>query len=177
MVEASLIYGAIQTIGVLIGVMIAVIEIRHMRQTRDTELETRQAQLFMQFYDQFRTRDFQREWTDITRIWEWRDYDEFVEKYGPQTNPEAYSSMMSVGNYFDGVGMLVRRKLIDMSFVEEMFSTHIIVFWRKIAPIIKEARERQLTPHAPPRPHIWEMVEYLYDEVIRYEEEMKLIGK
>ena len=170
----------LQTIGILLtGLTVSIaaiyytLTLRYTRRNQDLQLETRQAQLFMQLYSQFRTKEFQQVWTEI-RFWEWGSYDEYLEKYGPQTNPEAYSLMMSIVNFFDGVGMLVKRELIDMSFVEEMFSNHIILFWRKLEPIIKEARERQLSPLTPPRPRIWEMVEYLYDEVIKYEEELEL---
>jgi len=73
MVEALLIYGAIQTIGVLIGVMIAALEIRHMRQAKDMELETRQAQLFMQIYNTFNSKAFVSQLNDLRYRWKFTD--------------------------------------------------------------------------------------------------------
>ena len=68
MVEASLIYGAVQTVGILIGVMIAVFEIRHMRiindlslKAQEQALDTRQAQLFMEIYNHFNKQEFKNQ--------------------------------------------------------------------------------------------------------------------
>jgi len=59
MVEASLVIYA--EIGVLvIGVIIALQQLRDIKQTRKTELETRQAQLFMQKYNRFNSKAFAR---------------------------------------------------------------------------------------------------------------------
>jgi len=40
---------------------------------------------------------------------EWTDIDDFMEKYGLENNPEAYSNWMSVASFFHGIGILVKK--------------------------------------------------------------------
>jgi len=59
--------------------------------------ETRQAQLFMQVYDPFRGKEFQKAFVDVRNM-KFKDYQEFLEKYGSEVNPDLYASMLIVGN-------------------------------------------------------------------------------
>jgi len=84
-------------------------QLRDIKQTRKTELETRQAQLFMQIYDRFQSSEFQRNDYLFTR-WEWEDFEDFSIKHG---NADSYSIHSSIGSYYEGIGLLVKRGLID----------------------------------------------------------------
>jgi hypothetical protein len=69
-------------------------------------LETRQAQLFMPIYATFYSewwRKAYRSFTDAT----FKDYDEYVAKYGFQSNPDAYILHGRVETYLEGIGVLV----------------------------------------------------------------------
>ena len=52
-------------------------------------------------------------------------YDDFMEKYRTKKNPEAWYSLGSVGAFFEGVGVLVHRELIDPQLVGELMSRHV----------------------------------------------------
>jgi len=54
-----------------------------------------------------------------------------------------------------------------MSFVENLLSTHLILFWEKVAPLIESYRVRE------GRPTTWEWIEYLYRELIEYEKNLE----
>ena len=64
--------------------------------------KARQTQLFMQLYDRFDDKDFQRQWMEVIYQWEREDYDDFERKYG-SGNLEAFSSSFSVAAYFEGI--------------------------------------------------------------------------
>lgn len=149
----------VQTISIGIAAASVVVALTYYSLQLRNQNRTRQAQLFMQLYDRFHDKEFMKKFVDINDLWEWRDYDDFLKKYGPETNLEAYSSWASVGNFYEGMGVLVKRKLIDVNLVDDLMSGFILRFWDKIEPIIKEFRERENWPQA------YEWIEYLYNEI------------
>ena len=133
--------------------------LRNANKTQQQALETRQAQLFMQLYNQFRDKEFQRDISSIYNIWEWTDYNDFEDKYGRTTDSEKYSSFVSVITYFEGIGVLLNQGLIDKNLVDDMMSGVIIRFWEKIMPLVEETR------HYRKWPQYMEWFEYLYKEI------------
>lgn len=155
----------LQTIGigiaatsVVVGVMNSIMMSRRAERHRQTDVETRQAQLFMQIYNYYNDREFAKLLAELQFLWEWEDEVDFWEKYGPEKNIDAYSMWASVFNFFKGVGVLVKRKQIDISVVYDLMSSFLVPFWIKFEPMIKIHRERYNRPTA------WEGAEYLYNE-------------
>jgi len=168
MVEASLVNLA--ELGVLVvGVVIALQQLRDIKQTRETELETRQAQLFMNIYDKWSNLEINRT-RRVLEKWEWNNYDDWNEKYGAETNPEAYSQYVFIASWFEGIGVLIKRKLIDPTMVDDLMSLVSLWGWEKFGPIVREYRVRKN------RPQYFEFWEYLYNEIraIAYEQHPEL---
>ncbi len=88
--------------GVSIGVaaLYYTLTLRNTQRAQQLQLETRQAQLFMQAYSKFIDREFQKSFFEIVHQWEWDDYDDFMAKYGLKTNSEETSKWGSVLAYF-----------------------------------------------------------------------------
>ena len=156
----------IQTIGltvaaisVVIGVINSILMNRHTQRTRDREVETRQAQLFMQLYSLYDTRDFLEDYGNVAYIFEYKDLDDWMKKYHPKTNIAAYSSWIRVGRFFDGAGILVKKNLIDINLIIEQMREVILYSWEKMEPWVIESRT--LMKH----PQLWENFEYLASEV------------
>ena len=162
MLDIPSISAVVAAAGVMVGVAFAYLEVRNLAKQRETDVETRQAELFMQIYDHYYREDFLIDENEILFHWEWKDFEDFWRKYGPETNPKAFSKWDSVGTYFRGVGVLVKRKLIDPGLVDELMGTSIILHWEKSGPIMKEFRERYW-------PHAYEWFEYLYNEMKKRE--------
>jgi len=158
MVELTTIFGLTQTLAIIVGVIVALMELRHMRQTRDTELETRQAQLFMQIFTRHFEIDTRKSISLVKKI-EYEDYDDYVEKYGEENDPEVYHRINSLGTYYEGIGVLVKRNLVDPSMVDDLMSGRIIDFWEMGGRWIKEYRQRTGDYEAA------EHVEYLYNVI------------
>jgi hypothetical protein len=153
----------LQTIGILLTgftVSIAAIyytlTLRYTRRNQDLQLETRQAQLFMQIYSQWNSMEMGREYQRVIDS-EWTDIDDFLEK--DYTDIESKTGFRTVARFFEGIGVLVHRGLIDVTFVDDLMSGATIRYWEKIAPMIKEWRIRYNWPQAV------EWVEYLYNQV------------
>ena len=160
--EISLVFGGIQTAAIVGGIVLALVELRHLREQRKTELETRQTQLFMVLYDVFRNKEFQKDIATIYNIWDWKDYDDFEEKYGRTTHPNEYSSYTSVTNFLNGLGVLVKIRMIDPSLVKQLMGGMFTRYWEKIEPLTKEIRVRRNWPEFD------EAAEYLYSVMKPY---------
>ena len=135
--------------GILIGIFFGLRQLRDIVKTRNTDL-------FVDLYNQLTSKEFQKMYTDIVYNFQWSDYDDWLRNYGPDTNPEAWASLNSVGYFFDGIGVLIHKNLIDIQLVDDLMSSGVIWLWEKTEPIIRERRVRRN------RPQIWEWVEYLY---------------
>jgi hypothetical protein len=121
-------------------------------------LDTRQAQLFMQMYTTFTSYEFKSKWNDIMHTWEWKNLEDFNSKYG-SSNSEEFSKFDIVGTFFEGIGVMVRRGLIDVTLVDDLMSGHVVSSWERFEPLIIKWRETMNWPQ------LLEWWEYLYREV------------
>ena len=171
----SIVLQTVQTIALIVGIAYYLTIMRNQQRTRELTLEsqeltrksqeqaleTRQAQLFMSIYTRVYEVEFWENFIDL-RQWEWSSFEEFVEKYSPL---EMTAKFNSVSTFFEGMGVLVKRNLIDVTVVDDLLSGPIMAIWQKFEPVILEDRRRRGMPT------IWEWFEYLYDEVRKVAEE------
>jgi hypothetical protein len=165
MVEITLpiVLQILQTAGILVGIFYYIMTLRNAEKARDLTLksqehatETRQAQLFMQLYDKYSDPEFVKHQHAISK-WEWTDYEDFLERYGNAKNPDVYIHFSQQARFFEGVGVLVKRKFIDPAVVDDLMSGNVLDFWEKFGEsFIKELQERNNYPQ------FYEHVEYLY---------------
>jgi len=97
---------------------------------------------------------------------EFKDYNDYLKKYGATSEKPVYTSVNMVAAYFEEVGLLLRRKLIDISLVDDLQSSDIILTWHKMKPIVEGWRKHFN------RPQISEWFEYLYNEMRKREEQL-----
>jgi hypothetical protein len=160
MVEITyqMVLSTLQTVGILVGIAYYVMTLNYTRRNQQQQLETRQAQLFMPIHSVYQSEDHIKAVSEIQK-WEWEDYDDYMAKYGEEVNPEAYMMYRKVFGFLEGLGVLVRRRLIDPSLVDDLMSGLVIRYWEKFEPIFVE-RRRQLN-----WPQVAEQIEYLYHQV------------
>jgi hypothetical protein len=150
MVDVQTITVVITGISVIIGVILSI-------NSRKQELETRQAQLFMQVYDHWSSRDAVRAYGLIRFKHQWKDLEDWIRQFMPSVNPEGYTDFMTHSVFFEGLGMLVKRNLIDVSMVEDLYSQRIIWYWEQHKPILLEGRKITNDPTQ------YDSMEYLYN--------------
>jgi len=120
--------------------------------------KTRQTQLFMQIHSALQSPEIQKNFYEILNQ-EWETPEEYMTKYGPKTNPDAYSKRAHIALIFENVGILLSRGLVDITLVRDMMTGGIIMFYEKLEPVIKYVREEENNP-------TWnEWVEYLYKQI------------
>ena len=143
MVEITLpiVLQLVQTIALIVGIAYYLFIMRNSQRNQQIQIETRQAQLFMQIFTHQYDID-QRRSLHLLNTLEYEDYDDYISKYGPDNNPDAYFRIGSLGTYFEGVGVLVKRKLVDPTIVDDLMSGRIIDFWEKQRSFALAYRER-----------------------------------
>jgi hypothetical protein len=172
MVEITLpiILQLLQTAGILVGIFYYIMTIRTNQRNQELilraqeqALETRQAQMFMQVFQEDITKKGPHVIMDLLE-WDFENADDFDAKYGKDTNPEAYQSYIYWLYYMEGMGIMVREGYISIRLIALMDSGGVKNLWRKLQPLIYEERERHNWPR-------WSIeFEYLYDTLMDYAE-------
>ena len=78
---------------------------------------------------------------------EYTDFEDYWNKYGSDTNREAWNKWQSVARAFHGMGVLLRRGLVDIDLVEELLANIVFISWVKMGPIVLGFRERTKHQH------------------------------
>jgi hypothetical protein len=136
-----------------IGIIVAII---YYTLTLSNATKARKAQLFMGLYDKYQSTDFRRQLFTIYDT-DWETIKDTLQKHDKPVLPhlegglreeirEALVVTNSVAAYFNGVGILVSKGLIDIELVDELLSFVIINQWEILEPIIIEMRIKENTP-------------------------------
>jgi len=146
------------SLGVFVAAVYYIYNVRTSQKTARTTLETRQTQLFMQLFAQYNNKDFMQDYAKVAYDIEYENLEEWTRKYGSTADREAWASWARVGRFFDGVGILVRRGLIDVDLVMDELRELILFSWDKMKPWVYEVRMEMNSPQT------WENFEYLAEE-------------
>ncbi|HUS78798.1 MAG TPA: DUF4760 domain-containing protein [Patescibacteria group bacterium] len=113
--------------------------LRKAEKNRQTTLDTRQAQLLMQIFQELTSDKRWKEYLEALYITEWEDYDDFKRKYGRE-NPDYYSKLLSLWWSYNSVGALVSEGLLDENKVDSLMGTMVVQQWEKWESVIKSLR-------------------------------------
>ena len=133
--------------------------LRNTRRNQELQLETRQTQLFMDIFRTWASKEFQRDLEQMRMVWEFDGFDDFFDRYGVENNPEGHAIWDHAVMWHEGLGVLLRKGLIDPELVDDLMGGHISLFWRRYGPIIQEFRVRNDSPLA------WKDIDYLHDTI------------
>jgi hypothetical protein len=154
MVDISSISIVVAASSVVVGVIFAVLQLRNAMKQRRTEL-------LMNVYSRFGSAEFASALERI-RTSEYKDYQEYVKKYG-------VAELFQVGSVFEGLGFLMHRKLVDKDLAPLFSSSESLITWEKIRPMVENARkqfsQRKVGEYIPML--VWG--EYFYNEVKKRE--------
>jgi len=152
MVDITEISAMIAAAGVMIGVVYYILEMRHQSKVRQTDL-------VMRLYSTFGSKEFQDAWTRIESI-EFKNYDEYVKKCG-------LGDYVQCATFFEGIGVLLQKKLIDLNLVDALFSVPLKLMYEGMKPIIEGNREQFHDQR------VFGNFEYLYDEINKREQQLQ----
>jgi len=144
--------------GVIVGVILAILELRNITKTRQMEL-------IMSIYSRLSTREFLDTWEKM-RTTDFEDYDEYVKKHG-------LTDLNIVGWVFEGLGFLLHRRFLDIDTVRELISESTKMTWEKVKPMAEDVRkqlsQRKFGEYTP----LYQWWEYLYNELKKREQTLQ----
>jgi phosphatidylglycerophosphate synthase len=157
MVDIQTISIAIASAGVFAAAIYYILQIRHQNRMRKTDL-------LMRLHLAFSTKETVEACLKYLST-EYKDYDDFVEKYGsPIAEGQVQTVFVMMAMFFEGIGVLLKNKLLDLNLVTELFAVEM--FWLKLKPLA-EGMRKQLN-----NPEIYTMFEYLYNEMKKREQQL-----
>jgi len=149
MLDIPSISAVVAAVGVIVGVTLAYLEVRTLAKQRQTDL-------VMRLYSTFGSKEFLEARKAVMDL-EFKDYNDYVKKYGRFGRFEAVSEVCM---FFEGIGVLLHRKLIDISLIDDLFSPiSIKIIWEKMKPVVEGWRNRFNEPDT------LEWFENLYNEM------------
>ncbi len=142
MLDIPSITGIVAAIGVVVGVTLAYLEVR-------TLVKQRQTDLLMGIQSVRISKEFCEAWEKVINR-KPMGYTDYQEKHG-------FVEANQMASFYEGVGVLLHRKLVDVGLVEELFGADARRMWSLFKPIIEEARKRTNAPDT------YAAFEYLYN--------------
>jgi len=143
----SVVIASLSVIGSAVYYML---ETRHQRRIRQTESVIR-----LSPWLGMDAKDVQEAISNV-RSAEFTDYKDYIAKYAG--TPEE-RSLRLLGNYFEGIGLLVHRKLVDTDLVLDFWGDVAETVWDKYEEVIKGMRKDSGTQYS------FEYWEFLVKEV------------
>ena len=158
MVTIELLLQVLPILSLSIAIIYYAINVRNANRNQQLTIDTRQAQLLMQIYNKYTETELMKQQMDIVNM-EYDGVEEFWSKYGPNSNPVMYTSFARLGYFFDGIGVLLKRGLVDSAALYDLMGVHVLQYWNGwYGPLMPGLREKWSNPHA------YEMFEYLAEE-------------
>ena len=149
MVDIYEISAVVAAVGVLVGVVYYILDMRNQTRTRQTDL-------VMRLYSHYGSEEFQNA-VDRFRRRNVKSINDYEEKYG-------LADFIVVGTFFEGIGILLYRKLIDIDLVDDLFTAPTKGSWNEMKDSIIEFRKKYDMPTG------FEWFEYLANELEKREQ-------
>jgi len=156
MVDIQTVSIAIASASVAAGVIYYALQIRHQTRMRQTDL-------IMRLYSTWESKEFTEA---ALKVWnlEFKDFDDFVKRYGPwYSETEVYTAFRMICNFFNGIGILLIGKLVDIEMVVKLFIVSTKTTWEKVKPLVEGGRKQT-------NPLMFRYFEYLYNEMKKREQ-------
>ena len=122
--------------------------------------QMRKTDLIMRLYATFMSREFQEADIKVVTL-NVQDYAEYKDKFGPYPGEHPmHIAFRSVAAFFEAIGILLMKGLIDADLVNEIF--FVGRRWEKLWPVIRDLRKEF------DNPEYMDKFEYLHKETQKY---------
>jgi hypothetical protein len=115
----------------------------------------------MQIYNWWSTKATAEQYGKVRYNYSFKDRADWIKQMSGDKNTlsnlDMYSDMQSMANFFEGIGVLVQRGLINPDLVEDLLANRIIWWWEKWRIISEGARVNLGDPK------LHDHTEYLYN--------------
>jgi len=135
--DAQAVSVVVASVSVVAGVVYYIVEARHQRKVRRTENLIRLSPWF-----NVDAREIQESLALICSV-NYSGVDDYFAKYGGRPEQVAFKL---IGNYIEGIGVLVSRGLVEEDLVYEFWGDIVLSTWRDYEAVIRAMRERSGEP-------------------------------
>ena len=154
MVDIQTVSIVIASASVVAGIIYYAFQLRHQTRTRQTDL-------IMRLYATFSSNEFQDAWARVReRASDFENIDDIYD-FDKKTGLREANQVCL---FFEGIGILLQRNLVDTRMIEDLFGGAIARAWEKVKAGVIKAR-KQLND-----PTIYYYFEYLYTEMQKGEQ-------
>jgi hypothetical protein len=126
MIDIPTITAIVTAASIIVGVVFTLLEIRHFNKTRKTEI-------IMKIYERFGSKEIVEAMNRVGAS-KFESFEDYGKKYG-------LTDITEISVLFDGIGVLLEQKLIDINMVDQLFGTTVYLIWNKILPVIQAMRK------------------------------------
>ena len=146
-------------IGLSASITYYAMNLKNQNETQKQSLENRKAQLLMNIYNKYTETELLQQQLDIL-AGKWDGIDDFWDRYGPYKNPEYYTKFSRLAYYFDGIGVMLKRGMIDRDAIYDLMGYHVLQYWNHpYGPLMEGLRLKWDNPEA------YRWFEYLAEEM------------
>jgi hypothetical protein len=134
MLDLTAISSLVTTLSVVIGVIFALMELRHLTETRKTEI-------IMNLYERFTSKEIVEAMSKVLTAGKFESLEDYGKKYG-------LTEALMIANLYEGLGVLLEQNLIDIKMVAGLFggAAGLFSLWKKMEPMIHALREFMHSP-------------------------------
>ena len=147
---------AVASASIVVAVVYYILQIRHQAMIRQTDL-------VMRLYDRFSSTEFQVAWHKVRTS----DVDQYSAKSVFDYPKELYFAVNKVCLFFEGVGILLRRRITNTRMIEDLFGETVIRAWESVKTSVVSAR------HQLNDPEVYYYFEYLHNEMKKREQKLQ----
>jgi hypothetical protein len=123
------ILSAATSVALILGVFIALQQLRGLREQRHLEQVLRAYQPFL---EENLTRAYWR-----VHHWDYRTYDDFAAR----ATLEDWTDLDQVATFFEMMGVMYKRGVAEIDLLDDLFAGSAVLMWSKVAPLIRGYRE------------------------------------
>jgi hypothetical protein len=152
MISIDTLASIVTTVSIVIGVVFTILEIRHLAQTRKTEV-------IMKIYERFGTREIVEAINRVGNA-KFENLADYNKKYG-------FTDITLVAELFEGIGVLLEQNLIDIKMADKLFGPTLNLLWVRMKPVLYAMREGLNEPF------FFSHYEYLVNRLNSYRESNK----
>lgn len=129
-----------QTISVLVtATSVTVAAIYYIISLRNAN-KLRETQVFLQVSSYMA--NFTKYYTKFNWAYKFDSFEDYWQKYGPETNPDEWEKQFELYGFYESLGILVKKKLLNADLVDELIGGFVQDYWDKAKPITEALRKR-----------------------------------
>ena len=124
----------ISAIGVILGVVFVVIQLRHMEMHRNLDIS-------MKLFEWAESDRLRKAFRWIENEFQFQDYDKY--KAQEATDSEASEYPHEATAFFEQIGFLVEKRFVDLDIIDDRLGSHIVSNWKTLEPWIMAVRQEK----------------------------------